>query len=338
MKQGVSVIICCYNSAKRLPETLRHLALQKVPSDIPWEVIVVNNASTDDTVHVAEQEWSQYNLSIPFRIVDQPKPGLSNARDKGFEVAAYEYCLFCDDDNWLQKDYVRIAFETMESDPTIGAVGGQGEPVFEGDKPSWFDEYRGLYAIDSQGNVGDITREKGHLYGAGMAVRKFGYERILEGYFANVLSDRIGSSLSSGGDTEICFALVLAGYKICFNPQLHFKHFITQNRLNKTYLVKLKLSISGSWILLQPYLYAIKGKRYDKYTWYKDVIYKIFSFFRSFNQLLLFIKGKESFFSAFLVIKAQKKALITILMKKKLYESTVFFLSDKIIPLLKEKT
>lgn len=329
MKPGVSVIICCYNSAKRLPETLRHLALQEVPTNIPWEIIVINNASSDNTVEVAEYEWAKYNLAIPFRIIEQPKAGLSNARDKGFEVAAYEYCLFCDDDNWLQNDYVRITFETMESDPMIGAVGGQGEPVFEGVSPVWFEEYKGLYAVDSQGNVGDITRGKGHLYGAGMAVRKFGYERILEGYFANVLSDRIGSSLSSGGDTEICFALVLAGYKIYFNPQLHFKHFITKNRLNKAYLVKLKLAISGSWILLQPYLYAMKGKEYDKFTWYKDVIYKSFSFFRSFNQLLLFIIGKESFFSAFLGIKAQKEALITILMRKKLYESTIFFLSHK---------
>lgn len=329
MKPGVSVIICCYNSAERLPETLRHLALQEVPANIPWEIIVINNASTDNTEEVAKREWAKHSSSVPFRIVDQPEPGLSKARDKGFEVATYEYCLFCDDDNWLQNDYVRLAFETMESDPMIGAAGGRGEAVFEGAPPLWFEEHKNLYAVGLQGNAGDITREKGHLYGAGMTVRKFGYKQILESHFANVLSDRLGSCLSSGGDTEICFALVLAGYKIYFNPQLHFKHFITQSRLNKEYLVKLKLAISGSWVLLQPYVYTMQGKKYDKFTWYKDVIYKSFSFLRFFNQLLLFIMGKKSFFSAFLRIKAQKEALKTMLINKKLYESTIFFLSHR---------
>jgi GT2 family glycosyltransferase len=44
---GVSVVVCCHNSASRLPTTLHHLAAQEVPRDLGWEVIVVDNASTD---------------------------------------------------------------------------------------------------------------------------------------------------------------------------------------------------------------------------------------------------------------------------------------------------
>ena len=47
MIPGVSVVICCHNSGKRLPETLRHLAAQVVEEGIPWEVVIVDNASTD---------------------------------------------------------------------------------------------------------------------------------------------------------------------------------------------------------------------------------------------------------------------------------------------------
>ena len=46
---GVSIVICCHNSAKLLPRTLEHLRAQEVDSTIPWEVIVVDNASTDNT-------------------------------------------------------------------------------------------------------------------------------------------------------------------------------------------------------------------------------------------------------------------------------------------------
>jgi uncharacterized protein (DUF1919 family) len=40
---GVSIIICCYNSEKLLPETLKHISMQKVDNDLRWEVIIVNN-------------------------------------------------------------------------------------------------------------------------------------------------------------------------------------------------------------------------------------------------------------------------------------------------------
>src|SRR5690606_30349950 len=260
MKPGVSVIICCYNSAKRLPETLRHLALQKVPSDIPWEVIVVNNASTDDTVHVAEQEWSQYNLSIPFRIVDQPKPGLSNARDKGFEVAAYEYCLFCDDDNWLQSDYVRIAFETMESDPMIGAAGGQGEPVFEGGKPGWFKDGVWGYAIGEQmPESGYVDLNRGYLYGAGLIVNKKKWENLKLPFETMLCGDRTGMKLQSGGDTELCFIMIVNGYMLFYNEDLKFKHFIEKERLDISYYKKLCQGFGQANAILSPYKYFLNG-------------------------------------------------------------------------------
>ncbi len=277
MKQGVSVIICCYNSAKRLPETLRHLALQKVPSDIPWEVIVVNNASTDDTVHVAEQEWSQYNLSIPFRIVDQPKPGLSNARDKGFEVAEYEYCLFCDDDNWLQKDYVRIAFETMESDPMIGVVGGHGEPVVcERKLMVWKNLNKVGYGIGAQHQEsGDITYVKGQVYGAGAVFNRSSYFKLKEYGFVSLLSDRTGTKLSSGGDTELCLALVLKGYKIYYSHKLRFKHFIPDERISTEYVHKMKLEKEHSRIPISLYRYKIFNPSlfHSKFIWWRELGY-----------------------------------------------------------------
>ena len=53
MAEGVSVVICCYNSAERLPRTLTHLAAQRVSEKLPWEVIVIDNASQDKTGEVA---------------------------------------------------------------------------------------------------------------------------------------------------------------------------------------------------------------------------------------------------------------------------------------------
>src|SRR5436190_1893505 len=99
---GISIIVCCYNSSLRLPKTIEHLAAQKTSSFLNWEVIFVNNSSTDNTTDVVAKEWSKYNLqNVGFKIIDEPKAGQSFARIKGVETALYDLIVFCDDDNWL---------------------------------------------------------------------------------------------------------------------------------------------------------------------------------------------------------------------------------------------
>ena len=74
MNAGVSVVICCHNSAKRLPETLAHLAAQDVPVGTPWEVIVVDNCSTDGTSEVASRTWAS-RMTVPLRVVREERAG-----------------------------------------------------------------------------------------------------------------------------------------------------------------------------------------------------------------------------------------------------------------------
>src|SRR4051812_3506356 len=103
---GVSIIICCYNSSHRLPQTLKYLAHQQLADDIAWEIIVINNASEDDTKEVAIKEWNSYSSKIVLRVIDEPVPGLNNARKRGVEEAKYDIIIFCDDDNWLDKNFI----------------------------------------------------------------------------------------------------------------------------------------------------------------------------------------------------------------------------------------
>src|SRR5688572_20942184 len=103
---GISVIICCYNSSQRIGETLRHLARQQFPEDFRYEVLLVDNDSTDDTTAVARAIWDKEGpAGIPLRIVEELRAGQMYARDKGVKEAAYDSIVFCDDDNWLNPDY-----------------------------------------------------------------------------------------------------------------------------------------------------------------------------------------------------------------------------------------
>ena len=228
---GITVIICCYNSEKRLPKTLEHIFTQKLPDTMVMEVIVVDNASKDNTAVVAQELWDQQsNLSqISFQVVPETQPGLSFAREKGMNTASYEYLLFCDDDNWFNEDYVSRTYFFLEDHEDYGAVGGNGIAACEVTPPNWFEKFSSIYALGCR-NDGDVT----NVYGAGMGVRK----SLIKGYKTQ-LSDRKGNSLASGGDSEWCMQIRKQGYKIrqvCDNT---FFHFIPKERLTTSYLYRL---------------------------------------------------------------------------------------------------
>src|SRR6185437_3196683 len=127
---GISVVVCTYNGAARLPQTLAHLAAQENTGAVAWEVLVVDNASTDDTAEVARRCWPA-DAPTPLRVVDEPRIGLSSARIRGFSEARYEIVSFIDDDNWVANDWISRVSETMSADSKLGAFNGLSYPVCE---------------------------------------------------------------------------------------------------------------------------------------------------------------------------------------------------------------
>lgn len=250
MKEGISVIICCFNSSSRLRPTLEHLYLQKKISPSQWEIVLVDNGSTDDTHQKAEEIWNLFPSVKPaFKIVLQTKPGLSFARDKGIEESQYKFILFCDDDNWLAEDYLYNALDIMNHSSCVGALGGIGLPVFEKDEPPYFwkNQYHALAVGEQWHEEGDITHSRGVLYGAGMVVNKAAYHSLTKEYnFEFQVSDRTGNKLTSSGDHELCLALKLIGYKIFYSKRLVFKHYIPEKRTHINYYKKLFLSFGAS--------------------------------------------------------------------------------------------
>jgi glycosyltransferase involved in cell wall biosynthesis len=253
MPQGVSVAICTHNGAARLPETLSHLARQLVPENIQWELLVIDNASTDDTAKVALQSWPS-TTSASIRVVPEPLLGLSAARDRAFAAAQYAVISFIDDDNWVKPDWVRTVAQLMAAGPEIGACGGGIDAVFEGEPPEWFPRYHMWFAVGEQAaKAGDITHPPGVLWGAGLSVRKAAWEQLKASGWKHLLEDRKGKALSTGGDVEICHALRLAGWKLWYLPSLRLQHFLPAHRLEWSYLRSVVRAYAVSSVQLAPY-------------------------------------------------------------------------------------
>jgi glycosyltransferase involved in cell wall biosynthesis len=120
MHPVVSIIICTYNRADHLRETLVSLAEVHVPSELPTELLVVDNASTDHTKQVVEA-CSISNMNV--RYVYEPKRGKSNAYNLAFAVATGEILVSTDDDVRFPHDWIEKLVEPITSGKAHAAAG-----------------------------------------------------------------------------------------------------------------------------------------------------------------------------------------------------------------------
>ncbi len=265
--EGVSVVIVTYNGKEKLHSTLHHLANQ-INIDFPYEILLVDNNSKDDTRNISKEIWSKFSSPFPFRTCVESIPGTMYARKKGLKESKYRYILFCDDDNWLSPNYVKRAYEYITGSSEVAAVGGKG--IIEYEKgftpPDWIKDYERNYATGAQGEEsgGDTTYRKGCLYSAGMIVNKVWLNKLFQKGFTSSLQGRDGKSLRAGEDTELTMALKLIGGKLHYNPDMKFKHFMPANRISWSYLKKMCRSFGYSDFLLSPYNNGLQKNYYRR--------------------------------------------------------------------------
>ena len=271
MPSGVSVIICTYNGKNRLASTLEHLTRQVVSQTLNVELIVVDNNSNDNTANWSREWLSSHDSPFSWKVISEPKAGLSYARRTGLLHASNELILFCDDDNCLAPDYIAIGHKLLLENQNWAALGGCGKAVFDDTPPSWFDRFYYSYATGPQAeNSGELPIGT-ELYGAGCFFRKAPLLKLYEQGFTSALKDREGNLLSSGGDVELCYAVQLMGYKIAYESSLHFDHYIPGSRLTEAYYLKLKKAIASQAGVLFAYQYILTVK--DSKFWMFYVAY-----------------------------------------------------------------
>lgn len=288
---GVSVVVCCHNSAHLLPETLGRLAAQAFKGAIPpCEVIVVDNASTDKTSEIAAASWP-VDCRIPLRVVVEPELGLTAARLRGIAEARHELVCFIDDDNRVNSNWLETVSLLVCEHPEVGAFGGQIEAISEKTLPIWFDRFQNFYAVGQQGEkAGDVTESRGYLWGAGLCLRRRAWQTLSDNNFHFRLSDRKGQLLSSGGDAELCYALRLAGWRLWYEPRLKMQHFIPESRLTWDYLRRVSRGFGAATAGIDAYELAIhspaRGVDNLRQTWGWQILATIKALFRNPLKLL----------------------------------------------------
>lgn len=231
---NITVILCTYNRAEMLVKTLDNLAASALPQPISWEVLVVDNNSSDRTHAVVDEFCSRYPGR--FRYLFEPQQGLAHARNSGIREAQSEILAFTDDDVTLEPTWLQNLTASLHQGEWAGA-GGRIIPLWTRPIPKWL-------ATDNPHMMGpfvafDLAKEAGPLtrppYGANMAYRREVFEKY--GTFRVDLG-RSGGNLQGREDVEFANRLLSAGERLRYEPNAVVHHVVPEWRMEKGYVLR----------------------------------------------------------------------------------------------------
>jgi glycosyltransferase involved in cell wall biosynthesis len=238
-KIDITVAIPTYNGAERLPQLLDRLLEQTGVENLKWEIIIVDNNSSDRTDIVIHNYQKICNSICPLRYFLETKQGAAFARIRAVKEARGELIAFLDDDNLPAPDWLIAAYAFDIEHPQAGAWSGQIHGSYEVSPPKNFERIQGFLAIRELGNQAHLF-EPQHLRlppGAALVVRK-------QVWCDNVptipiLRGKLPGVFVQGDDYEPLLYIHSAGWEIWYNPDMHTYHQIPHWRLEKDYLLTL---------------------------------------------------------------------------------------------------
>jgi glycosyltransferase involved in cell wall biosynthesis len=228
-----------------LATAIKSVAASVVPDDVEWEILVVDNNSTDQTSEVV----NRISMLHPgrLRIVCEPRQGLSFARNAGIRESHGEIIAFTDDDVIVEPTWLWNLAEPLNSHEWAG-TGGRIIPLWPSTPPDWLNigslDLSGLYGAFDMGST-SIPLSK-PPFGANMAFRRETFKTY--GYFRTDLG-RSGERLLVGEETEYSERLLQNGERLIYRPDAVVHHRVQQYQMTKRYLLDRWLGHSVSRVL-----------------------------------------------------------------------------------------
>ena len=222
----VTIVLCTYDRARMLGAALDRLIAQSEDSPA-YEIILVDNNSSDDTRLVAERYTS--SSARPVQYVFEPRQSLVHARNTGIAAARSDIIAFTDDDVCVTEDWVQVIKRTFDAHPEVDGLGGRTLPIWPSDPPAWLTRrhWVGPLALQDYGDepfTVDASRPL-CLAGANCAFRKDVFARL--GGFS--------PEFERSEDTEFLLRLWRSGGRALYVPDMKVFAAVQPERLTKRY-------------------------------------------------------------------------------------------------------
>ena len=232
MNIQVSAVICTFNRANYLRKAIQSLIKQTLSKSL-FEIIIVDNNSTDNTEELVKKEFN----NVPnIHYFLEPIIGLSQARNTGFKNAKGAYIAYLDDDAIASPGWLETILKTFETViPKPGCVGGKVEPIWEKPRPPWLsDKLLQPLSIVDWSEKPIVLKDNQYAVGANMAFPKEIIAQI--GGFETRLG-RKGKVMLSNEEIYVRDQLNCLGFAIYYHPQASVKHLVATSRLKKKWFI-----------------------------------------------------------------------------------------------------
>jgi glycosyltransferase involved in cell wall biosynthesis len=231
----ITVIVCTFNRCQSLEKALRSIAVQDLPSSDEWEVLVVDNNSTDRTREIVESFSHEYHGR--FRYLLEREQGLSFARNAGVREASGEILAFTDDDVIVEPGWVQNLTSSLRSGGFAGS-GGRILPQRTVSPPRWLDLSGPLSLLGTlcaYRDPGDAPANfEDPPYGANMAFRREMFRKY--GCFRTDLGHSPGNKVGFE-DTEFGHRLLAGGERLSYVPSAVVYHEVDESKMRKDYFL-----------------------------------------------------------------------------------------------------
>jgi glycosyltransferase involved in cell wall biosynthesis len=231
----ITVAICTFNRAESLRRTLDSLVEMRVPSDLSWEIVIVDNNSTDHTDHVI----GEYAGHLPARREFEPRAGKSNALNRAIDVARGDYIVWIDDDVLVDAGLLTAYAAAFRRWPEAAVFGGRIKARYEAPVEKWVIESEavlgGPYAIRDFGDdVQPLSAdEEDHFpYGANWAIRAIEQRAFRYDPELGPVPNRIRNQ----EDTDVMLRLLGSGATGYWIPDAIVEHCIGRDRQTIRYI------------------------------------------------------------------------------------------------------
>lgn len=253
----VSVVIGTYNRCELLVGALESLINQE-PKGVRFEILVVDNNSTDNTRGVVE---SFQRSKIPVRYIFEPNQGISHARNAGIIQSLSPIVAFTDDDVRVAHDWVFTIKKTFDANPEIGFIGGKVLPIWTVPPPTWLtrDHWSPL-GVQDHGDVEfylEPSRVTG-VIGANLVVHQKVFDRV--GTFSPKVQ-LVKGGIGTMEDHDYVARMWRAGIIGLYVPQLVVEAPVEVERIKKKYHRRWHKGHGRSYAIM-------KEERMEKASWH----------------------------------------------------------------------
>ena len=235
----VSVILSTYDRAETLRETLKSICEMTTPPSLQWELLVIDNGSTDHTRQVCDSFLGE----LPIRYLFDGPPGKCRALNNGIQSARYELIVFTDDDVNVDQHWLPNYAAAADRHPDVGLFVGRVLPKWEAPPPKWIEDNLNTMSFLCHLDRGDLEgvlprEDPARPVGANMAVRTVCFQQGVsypESIGATGRTHTVSAHVG-GEEGEIARQVVERGWYCAYTPTAVVYHRHTRDRMTERYL------------------------------------------------------------------------------------------------------